>query len=127
MLLLHPSSTCDHCHEPFALNNQDDSDEQDVAQRKPCSLPCGHVFCEQCLHSESIEQSCPGCSTPFDIEHDVRPLSGASIYQDEDGSTKKGIDARLRKRLLSLVEDTKREIEEMLPADKPVRTFTSKF
>jgi len=119
MLLLHPSSTCDRCSEPYNLKDQDQADDS-LSEKRPCALPCGHVFCEQCLHSESLEQSCPACATPFDVEHDIHPLSGVSISQDSEKSFGQHDIGRLRSRLLSFVDDTKREIETLLPGENVV-------
>ncbi|KAK2467637.1 hypothetical protein APHAL10511_000492 [Amanita phalloides] len=55
MLVLHPSSRCDVCLEPYA---------QDSFARSPHSVPCGHVFCRTCLLA-IIPPNCPLCRKPY--------------------------------------------------------------
>ncbi|KAM6495031.1 hypothetical protein JOM56_009654 [Amanita muscaria] len=55
MLVLHPRSCCDVCLEPYS---------QHSIARSPHALPCGHVFCKQCL--DSIRPpNCPLCRGHF--------------------------------------------------------------
>ncbi|TFY76818.1 hypothetical protein EWM64_g7194 [Hericium alpestre] len=74
MLILHPSSACDICIEPFVLEATHPNH-----RRAPCVIECGHVFCDSCL--DSFQQTaCPLCRTPFDerlirkIHIDIKPL-----------------------------------------------------
>ncbi|KAJ7791710.1 hypothetical protein B0H14DRAFT_190627 [Mycena olivaceomarginata] len=62
MLSLGPGSACDVCLEPFGAE-----------LKAPCSIPCGHVFCESCLHHVARARStCPLCRTPFDTRHTIK-------------------------------------------------------
>lgn len=55
MLIVHPSSTCDVCLEPFAWQNQ---------TATPHAIPCGHIFCLQCLQS-THPSNCPLCRKAY--------------------------------------------------------------
>lgn len=56
MFVLHPSSRCDVCLEPFDW-------ETDMA---PYAIPCGHVFCKTCLESVTPPK-CPMCRKNFSL------------------------------------------------------------
>ncbi|KAJ6498582.1 hypothetical protein C8R47DRAFT_971708 [Mycena vitilis] len=60
MLSLGPGSTCDICLEPFGAD-----------LKAPCSIPCGHVFCVNCLH-QLPRPSCPFCRTPFESRQAIK-------------------------------------------------------
>ncbi|KAF8201315.1 hypothetical protein K438DRAFT_1582265 [Mycena galopus ATCC 62051] len=60
MLSLAPGSACDVCLEPFGAE-----------LKAPCSIPCGHVFCVNCLH-QVARPSCPLCRTPFDTRQTIK-------------------------------------------------------
>ncbi|KAI0079149.1 hypothetical protein K474DRAFT_1592526 [Panus rudis PR-1116 ss-1] len=55
MLLVHPSSTCDVCLDPYNWASQ---------ARTPHVIACGHVFCYQCL-SRTLPVNCPLCRKPY--------------------------------------------------------------
>ncbi|TDL20305.1 hypothetical protein BD410DRAFT_377099 [Rickenella mellea] len=63
MLVVHPSSTCDVCLEPYSW---------DAIATTPHSIACGHVFCNQCLRNLN-PRNCPLCRRPFVIER-IRKL-----------------------------------------------------
>ncbi|KAF9447367.1 hypothetical protein P691DRAFT_125680 [Macrolepiota fuliginosa MF-IS2] len=55
MLVLHPTSRCDVCLEPYA---------SDSSPQAPHAIPCGHIFCKVCL--DTVEPAnCPLCRKPF--------------------------------------------------------------
>lgn len=72
MLIVHPSSTCDVCLDPFTWQ---------TPSHTPHAIPCGHVFCLRYLlrniHEDSLlteyvsclqsttPSSCPLCRKPF--------------------------------------------------------------
>ncbi|KAI0030540.1 hypothetical protein K488DRAFT_7517, partial [Vararia minispora EC-137] len=56
MLIVHASSTCDICLEPF-LPGAD--------ARPPCAIQCGHVFCRPCIEALT-KLLCPLCRAHFD-------------------------------------------------------------
>ncbi|KAJ6551218.1 hypothetical protein B0H19DRAFT_164463 [Mycena capillaripes] len=60
MLSLGPGSACDVCLEPFGAE-----------LKAPCSIPCGHIFCVNCLH-QVARPTCPLCRTPFDTRHTIK-------------------------------------------------------
>ncbi|KAJ6618161.1 hypothetical protein B0H10DRAFT_1267336 [Mycena sp. CBHHK59/15] len=60
MLSLGPGSACDVCLEPFG-----------VELKAPCSIPCGHVFCVNCLQ-HIARPTCPLCRTPFEARNTIR-------------------------------------------------------
>ncbi|KAJ7916739.1 hypothetical protein B0H13DRAFT_1609053 [Mycena leptocephala] len=60
MLSLGPGSACDVCLEPFG-----------VELKAPCSIPCGHVFCVNCLH-QVARPNCPLCRNPFDTRYTIK-------------------------------------------------------
>ncbi|KAI0794986.1 hypothetical protein C8Q75DRAFT_730818 [Abortiporus biennis] len=51
MLVVHPSSTCDVCLEPYSWTTQANT---------PHAIACGHIFCLQCLQSVH-PSACPLC------------------------------------------------------------------
>ena len=74
MLIVHPSSTCDVCLEPFSW---------DSMPTTPHVIACGHVFCLQCVlamhfiylascnhicrcFQSTHPSNCPLCRKPFD-------------------------------------------------------------
>ncbi|KAJ7220644.1 hypothetical protein GGX14DRAFT_354494 [Mycena pura] len=60
MLSLGPGSACDVCLEPFSAD-----------LKAPCSIPCGHVFCVNCL--QQVERpTCPLCRKPFNERHMIK-------------------------------------------------------
>ncbi|KAJ7267261.1 hypothetical protein C8J57DRAFT_1067964 [Mycena rebaudengoi] len=60
MLSLGPGSACDVCLEPFGAE-----------EKAPCSIPCGHVFCANCLH-HIARPTCPLCRKVFELRHTIK-------------------------------------------------------
>ncbi|KAG2034181.1 hypothetical protein BDR03DRAFT_615498 [Suillus americanus] len=58
MLVLHPSSCCDICLDPYSTS--------DLAT-SPHAIDCGHIFCLGCIHSFS-PSTCPFCRENFDLD-----------------------------------------------------------
>ncbi|KAF9002574.1 hypothetical protein BDQ17DRAFT_534656 [Cyathus striatus] len=56
MLIVHPSSNCDICLDPYSWETPDQT---------PHAIACGHVFCKTCLGSVS-PTNCPFCRGRFD-------------------------------------------------------------
>ncbi|KAG2137461.1 hypothetical protein DEU56DRAFT_347705 [Suillus clintonianus] len=59
MLVIHPSSCCDICLDPYSV--------PDLAT-SPHAIACGHVFCLTCLYSLATS-ACPLCREPFELDH----------------------------------------------------------
>lgn len=57
MLVVHPSSRCDICLEPYSTS--------DLATSPHAIAECGHIFCFRCLHSLNTS-TCPLCRQVFD-------------------------------------------------------------
>ncbi|CAL1710963.1 unnamed protein product [Somion occarium] len=55
MLIVHPSSVCDVCLEPYGWEEQ---------ARTPHAIPCGHIFCYSCLQL-TTPSNCPLCRKAF--------------------------------------------------------------
>ncbi|EMD36451.1 hypothetical protein CERSUDRAFT_138116, partial [Gelatoporia subvermispora B] len=55
MLVVHPSSTCDVCLDPYSWATPENT---------PHAIACGHIFCRSCLHL-ILEQRCPLCRKAF--------------------------------------------------------------
>ena len=49
-----------------------------IADKRPCSLPCGHSFCTPCIDNLRI-QSCPECRRNFN-RNDIRPNYALNNY-----------------------------------------------
>jgi len=58
MLVVHPSSCCDICLDPYSTSS-------DLAT-SPHAIECGHIFCLGCLYSFDTSR-CPLCREPFDL------------------------------------------------------------
>ncbi|KAF5390993.1 hypothetical protein D9757_004046 [Collybiopsis confluens] len=56
-LIIHPSSTCDVCLDPYAWDD-------DSGSKEPFAIPCGHLYCLSCLESLQSE-CCPLCRKRF--------------------------------------------------------------
>lgn len=69
MLSIAPASMCDVCLDSFGPGD-----------KTPCSIQCGHVFCEACLNNIN-RGSCPLCRTHFDQRAIVK------LHVDLDGSS----------------------------------------
>ncbi|TFK20056.1 hypothetical protein FA15DRAFT_647531 [Coprinopsis marcescibilis] len=59
MLIAGTTSSCDVCLDSFSAN------------KVPCSISCGHVFCVQCLEHIS-PPTCPMCRKAFDPRFNVK-------------------------------------------------------
>ncbi|KAG1838594.1 hypothetical protein DFJ58DRAFT_813836 [Suillus subalutaceus] len=57
MLVVHPSSCCDICLDPYSTS--------DLATSPHAIAECGHIFCFRCLHSLNTN-TCPLCREVFD-------------------------------------------------------------
>ncbi|KAI0685363.1 hypothetical protein BC835DRAFT_1290334 [Cytidiella melzeri] len=78
MLIVHPSSTCDVCLDPYTWA---------TAANTPHAIACGHVFCLQCLMS-THPSLCPLCRKAFAPErikklHIDRYTADGSAEPDE--------------------------------------------
>ncbi|KAI0360693.1 hypothetical protein OH77DRAFT_1393090 [Trametes cingulata] len=58
MLLVHPSSQCDICLDPYTWS---------TPSKAPHAIQCGHIFCLDCLRSVS-PTNCPLCRKGFNPE-----------------------------------------------------------
>ncbi|KAG1838597.1 hypothetical protein DFJ58DRAFT_812489 [Suillus subalutaceus] len=58
MLVVHPSSCCDICLDPYSTS--------DLAS-SPHAIDCGHIFCFRCIHSFN-PNTCPFCRENFDLD-----------------------------------------------------------
>ncbi|KAF9042719.1 hypothetical protein BDZ89DRAFT_253374 [Hymenopellis radicata] len=78
-LIVHASSTCDVCLNPYVFDGQN-------TDQSPHTIPCGHIFCRECLQSIVSMRSasflmptqgngvCPLCRKPFRDMTAVRKL-----------------------------------------------------
>ncbi|KAJ3739034.1 hypothetical protein DFH05DRAFT_710155 [Lentinula detonsa] len=57
MLIVHRSSCCDVCLDPYSW--QDES-----TLKEPYAIPCGHIFCKECLE-RTATSTCPLCRKRF--------------------------------------------------------------
>ncbi|KAJ7468970.1 hypothetical protein B0H11DRAFT_1729506 [Mycena galericulata] len=75
MLSLGPGSACDVCLDPF-----------NAELKAPCSIPCGHIFCVNCLQ-QLAHPTCPLCRTTFQARHTIRlhiDLDSIRAHPDTD-------------------------------------------
>ncbi|KAF9025279.1 hypothetical protein BDZ89DRAFT_1161846 [Hymenopellis radicata] len=75
MLTLHPSSTCDICYDLYK--------GAPGTPHAPHSIPCGHVFCKECLTSV-VPRLCPFCRHPFAVQTIRKLHLGAPEPSDKD-------------------------------------------
>ncbi|KAF4566390.1 hypothetical protein EYR36_011816 [Pleurotus pulmonarius] len=111
MLVLHPSSRCDVCLDPYSW---------DDAAQSPHAIPCGHIFCKTCLGAV-VPSSCPLCRKAFAPDrikklHVDRPENVDPGQGDETRETE-----LLRSLSLSWGENTPQEDIEALTGE--VSTF----
>ncbi|KAJ8689940.1 hypothetical protein PTI98_012793 [Pleurotus ostreatus] len=111
MLVLHPSSRCDVCLDPYSW---------DDAAQSPHAIPCGHIFCKTCLGAVT-PSSCPLCRKAFAPDrikklHVDRPENVDPGQEDETRETE-----LLRSLSLSWGENTPQEDIEALTGE--VTTF----
>ncbi|KAF8066654.1 hypothetical protein FPV67DRAFT_1495829 [Lyophyllum atratum] len=71
-LIIHPSSCCDVCLEPLTYDEP----------RPPFAIPCGHIFCIECLH-QMHPSICPLCRKPFIPDRSKKLITGEG-EPDED-------------------------------------------
>jgi hypothetical protein len=72
MLVVHPSSCCDICLDPYSSSDIDTS---------PHAIECGHIFCLGCLYSFDTSR-CPLCREPFDINR-VKKLHVEDSHEED--------------------------------------------
>jgi hypothetical protein len=124
MLIVHSSSTCDICLEPFTWA---------LTSATPHVIPCGHVFCSQCVidqirHTvqrfslsfrclQSVHPSrCPFCRKLYDPQRVKKLHVDPHLPEDEDNAILQT--NRLIRRLASASgEDTPEEIVRAAIAD----------
>ncbi|RDX54481.1 hypothetical protein OH76DRAFT_1310451, partial [Lentinus brumalis] len=58
MLVVHPSSQCDVCLDPYTWT---------LPAKTPHAIQCGHIFCYDCLRS-THPSNCPMCRKAFNPE-----------------------------------------------------------
>ncbi|TFK36277.1 hypothetical protein BDQ12DRAFT_654772, partial [Crucibulum laeve] len=58
MLVVHPSSCCDICLDPYSW---------ETPECTPHAIPCGHIFCRRCL-SHVDPPTCPLCRKAYTSE-----------------------------------------------------------
>ncbi|KAG7440773.1 uncharacterized protein BT62DRAFT_909837 [Guyanagaster necrorhizus] len=102
MLLIHSSSSCDICFEPFQF--------VDGTDLVPHSLPCGHVFCRTCLMSiPNCARICPFCRKSFELL-EIRKLHLAPVEEtDKDREA-----ALLEKFVLAAEPEDPSELESIM-------------
>ncbi|KAJ3759385.1 hypothetical protein FB446DRAFT_633045 [Lentinula raphanica] len=76
MLIVHRSSCCDVCLDPYSW--QDDS-----TLKEPYAIPCGHIFCKECLE-RTATATCPLCRKRFSRDAIKRLHMDAPPAEDED-------------------------------------------
>ncbi|KAI0746757.1 hypothetical protein C8Q80DRAFT_1337531 [Daedaleopsis nitida] len=79
MLVVHPSSQCDVCLDPYSWS---------TSTKTPHAIQCGHIFCYDCLRS-TIPSTCPMCRKAFNPER-IKKLHvdrAPGDAQEADGST----------------------------------------
>ncbi|KAI0323751.1 hypothetical protein GY45DRAFT_1216615, partial [Cubamyces sp. BRFM 1775] len=74
MLLVHPSSQCDVCLDPYTWA---------TPAKSPHAIQCGHVFCLDCLRSVS-PSNCPLCRKAFNPER-IKKLHVDKVNGDGSG------------------------------------------
>ncbi|KAJ7258170.1 hypothetical protein C8J57DRAFT_1472345 [Mycena rebaudengoi] len=65
-----PGSACDVCLEQFGADH-----------KAPCSIPCGHVFCVDCL-DHLARPTCPLCRTSFELRDITKPTVPTAHTKD---------------------------------------------
>ncbi|KAG2034184.1 hypothetical protein BDR03DRAFT_870590 [Suillus americanus] len=81
MLVVHPSSRCDICLDPYSTSSD--------PATSPHAIECGHIFCLRCLHSLNTS-TCPLCREHFDPDyvkklHVGNPPERENAEQDNAG------------------------------------------
>ncbi|KAI0674285.1 hypothetical protein C8Q78DRAFT_955297, partial [Trametes maxima] len=74
MLLVHPSSQCDVCLDPYTWA---------TPSKSPHAIQCGHVFCLDCLRSVH-PTNCPLCRKGFNPER-IKKLHVDKVNGDGSG------------------------------------------
>ncbi|KAF8622321.1 hypothetical protein AX15_007130 [Amanita polypyramis BW_CC] len=96
MLVLHPSSRCDVCLEPYT---------QDSSTRSPHVVPCGHVFCRTCLLA-IIPPNCPLCRKPYMPDRMKKLIVDKLEDVDEQQQGDSRRESELLRRLVVCWDDT---------------------
>ncbi|KIP09345.1 hypothetical protein PHLGIDRAFT_333860 [Phlebiopsis gigantea 11061_1 CR5-6] len=95
MLIVHPTSTCDVCLEPYSWTNTSST---------PHAIACGHVFCLQCLLS-THPSNCPLCRKAY-IPERVKKLHVDPHSETMEDDVLFQINRRLRRLALTSGENT---------------------
>ncbi|KAH9849377.1 hypothetical protein C2E23DRAFT_762103 [Lenzites betulinus] len=74
MLLVHPSSQCDVCLDPYTWA---------TPEKSPHAIQCGHIFCLDCLRSVN-RAKCPLCRKAFNPER-IKKLHVDKVNGDGSG------------------------------------------
>ncbi|KAH7926580.1 hypothetical protein BV22DRAFT_1194256 [Leucogyrophana mollusca] len=88
MLVVHPSSLCDVCLDPYSISSE--------PANAPHAIACGHIFCLTCLRSLA-PSACPLCRKAFQPDR-VKKLHVAGPPELDD-STEDAYNARLHELL----------------------------
>ncbi|OSD08003.1 hypothetical protein PYCCODRAFT_376937 [Trametes coccinea BRFM310] len=98
-LLVHPSSQCDVCLDPYSWTTPD-------SDKAPHAIQCGHIFCLRCLITVGPRIVCPLCRKPYNKER-IKRLVVDKV--DGDGSGPAGpvkVEIELFRRIAALFIDT---------------------
>ncbi|KAH7915531.1 hypothetical protein BJ138DRAFT_1141534 [Hygrophoropsis aurantiaca] len=76
MLVVHPSSLCDVCLDPYGISSE--------PANAPHAIACGHIFCLTCLRSLA-PSACPLCRKAFQPDR-VKKLHVAGPPEVDDSS-----------------------------------------
>ncbi|KAF9067924.1 hypothetical protein BDP27DRAFT_1328002, partial [Rhodocollybia butyracea] len=77
MLIVHADSRCDVCLDPYEW-------QADTNVKAPYAIPCGHIFCKQCLESIQSEH-CPLCRKRYAREG-IKKLHMDPPPTDDEGT-----------------------------------------
>ncbi|KAI9063658.1 hypothetical protein FKP32DRAFT_1571792 [Trametes sanguinea] len=98
-LLVHPSSQCDVCLDPYSWTTPD-------SDKAPHAIQCGHIFCLRCLITVGPRIVCPLCRKPYNKER-IKRLVVDKV--DGDGSGPAGpmvMENELFRRIAGLFNDS---------------------
>ncbi|EIW55723.1 uncharacterized protein TRAVEDRAFT_129815 [Trametes versicolor FP-101664 SS1] len=102
MLLVHPSSQCDVCLDPYTWN---------TAAKSPHAIQCGHVFCLDCLRSVH-PTNCPLCRKGFNPER-IKKLHVDKVNGDGSGPAGAKLEEYEFFRRIAVLFDHRSEPEEI--------------